>query len=217
MSRAEQQLTCACSGRLIAVEFLELPDEDEIPEYYDIIRLPVALETIEAKVKRNDYPTVSAIESDLKRMVQNAKEFNDSKSVIFEDAERVRKLVFNFMKVNNPEYRENPGYSATATEIPASAAAPVHNDRHGVKTESEAPEPVLAPIKIKTKQSSVARSSEADRKSSVAPSAATGEDEAEDDDDGDDDAGNDIDFTGKSFQEAQQMIISYMLHYTDDE
>jgi hypothetical protein len=172
------------------------------------------LETIEAKVKRNEYPTISAIESDLKRMVQNAKEFNDSKSVIYEDAERIRKLVFNFMKVNNPEYKENPGYSATPTEIPTHAGAPSQNGRQSVKTESEGPQP--APVKLKAKQSSVARSSEPDRKSSIAPSAGTAEDEGEDDG-GDDDAGDDIDFTGKSFQEAQQMIVSYMLHYADDE
>ena len=159
---------------------------------------------------------MSAIESDLKRMVQNAKEFNDSKSVIYEDAERIRKLVFNFMKVNNPEYKENPGYTAVPTPIPNARAAPVQNGRHAVKTENEVPEP--APTKIKLKQSSVARSSEADRKSSVAPSAATGEDGGDDDDDDDEvgEASNDIDFTGKTFQEAQQMIVSYMLRYTDD-
>lgn len=170
------------------------------------------METIETKVKRNEYPTISAIESDLKRMVQNAKEFNDSKSVIYEDAERIRKLVFNFMKANNPEYKENPGYSATPTEIPTQSGAPSQNGRYSVKAESETPQP--APIKLKMKQSSVAKTSEPDRKSSVAPSAGTGEDEGEEDV-GDD--GDDIDFAGKSFQEAQQMIISYMLHYTDDE
>ena len=199
---------------------MDLPDEDDLPEYYDIIKLPVALETIEDKVKRNAYPTVSAIESDLKRMVQNAKEFNDSKSVIYEDAERIRKLVFNFMKVNNPEYKENPGYSATPTEIPASAGGPVQNGRPSVKRESEAAEPAPASIKIKTKQSSVGRSSEQDRKSSVAPSAATRDDDVEDDNDGDDDdaaAGENIEFTGKSFQEAQQAMISFFLHYTDEE
>ena len=64
----------------------------------------------------------------------------------------------------------------------------------------------------------MARSSEPDRKSSIAPSAATGDDDAEDDDEGDDaDAGEDIDFTGKSFQEAQQAIVSFFLHYTDEE
>ena len=173
------------------------------------------METIEAKVKSNEYVSVTAIESDLKRMVQNAKEFNDSKSGIFEDAERIRKLVFNFMKVNNPEYKDNPGYSATPTPVPAPAVVPVSNGRQSVKKESEVPESVT--VKIKTKQSSVARSSEPDRKSSIAPSAATGED-AEDDEDAEDNAASeDIDFTGKSFQEAQQLIISHFLHYADEE
>ena len=56
-------------------------------------------------------------------MINNAKDFNNPGSVIFEDAERIRKLVFNFMKVHNPAYKEIPNYTAFPTPIPEPNAA----------------------------------------------------------------------------------------------
>lgn len=192
------------SGRLIATQFIELPDRDELPDYYEFTKLPVSIETIDAKVKRNEYPTVSALEGDLKRMIQNAKDYNDPDSVIYDDAERIRKLVYNFMKQNNPAYKEVPNYAAVATPIPQRTAEPVRN---GVRHEAPKVE------EEKPRAATTARSSEQpDRKSSVAPSATTG------DADGVSGAGDAaIEFEGKSFQEAQQAIISHLLHYTDEE
>ena len=210
------RLTSLCSGRLIATEFLTLPDEDELPEYYEVIKLPVALETIEHKLKRNQYPTVTTVESDFKRLIQNAKDFNDPKSEIYEDAERIRKLVFNFMKVHNPAYKENSKYSATPTAIPKPDAAPIQNGTKQERSEDEAPEP--REVSEKPKQAVTIKSSDQlDRKSSVAPSGTTGEGEGDGEEEDEEGAGDDIDFNGKTFQEAQQMIISYLLRYIDEE
>ncbi|KAF2705345.1 hypothetical protein K504DRAFT_100134 [Pleomassaria siparia CBS 279.74] len=35
------------NGRPIATHFLTLPDKNVIPEYYDVIKLPISIETIE--------------------------------------------------------------------------------------------------------------------------------------------------------------------------
>lgn len=196
------------SDREIATLFLELPDRDELPDYYEVIKLPVALETIEAKLKRNAYPTISTIESDLKRMVQNAKDYNDPKSEVYEDAERIRKLVFNFMKANNPDYKI-PGYSAVATPLPQTELKAVPNGTHAGSDVAEAVEArdgaEKRPITLK---SSVPPS---DRMTSLAPSATTGEP------DGGETVDEDLDFTGKTFQEAQLAMITYLLNYTDEE
>lgn len=174
-----------------------------MPEYYEITKLPIAFDTIEKKLKRNEYPTVTAVESDFKRMVQNAKEFNDPDSVIFEDAERIRKLVFNYMKQHNPAYKEDPKYTAVATPLPEEKVPkPVQNGarkEESEEDEAESRQPSEKPKRAATEQS--------DRKSSLALSATTGDGE-----------GNvDLDLNGKTFQEAQQMIIAHLLRYTDDE
>lgn len=206
-------LTIDHSGRGITEAFVELPSREELPSYYDQIKLPIALDTIEEKLKRNAYPTVTTLESDLKRMVQNAKDFNMPKSEVYEDAERIRKLVYNFMKVHNPQYSLDPSYSSFPTPIPKDAPAPPKLTlTNGARREHEAvkDEPKSREASTKPRPSTAAKESEApsDRKSSVAPSAAAM---------GDIGDSEDMDFTGKSFQEAQQMILAELLRYTDDE
>ncbi|KAK4565269.1 hypothetical protein LTR86_003886 [Recurvomyces mirabilis] len=149
---------------------------------------------------------MTTIESDLKRMIQNAKSYNDPKSEIYEDAERIRKLVYNYMKLNNPQYNSDPNYISFPTPIPdANGGAALNGGHsHAVDDDETRPEQPRRPV-IKASEPP------ADRKESIAPSAATGDDE---------DAytgGDALDFTGLSFQEAQQKIVSFMLHYTDDE
>ena len=56
------------------------------------------------------------LESDLKRLVQNAKEFNSTKSEVYEDAERIRKALSNFMPKHNPAYLD-PAYRAYPTPL----------------------------------------------------------------------------------------------------
>jgi hypothetical protein len=63
------------------------------------------------------YPNLSALESDAKRMVLNAKHFNPKGTPLYEDAERVRKTASNFMTKHNPAYRD-PHYVAVATSVP---------------------------------------------------------------------------------------------------
>jgi hypothetical protein len=50
-------------------------------------------------------------------MVANAKQFNERNSLIFDDAERVRKTASNFMTKHNPAYRD-PNYVAQPTPFP---------------------------------------------------------------------------------------------------
>lgn len=53
----------------------------------------------------------------MKRLIQNAKEFNSTKSEVYEDAERLRKAMSNFMPKHNPAYLDS-NYRAYPTPIP---------------------------------------------------------------------------------------------------
>ena len=61
---------------------------------------------------------MSELEGFFKRMVTNAKEFYPKNSEVFEDAERVRKALSNYMTKTNPAYKTTPGYSCQAAPIP---------------------------------------------------------------------------------------------------
>ncbi|KIV77162.1 hypothetical protein PV11_08986 [Exophiala sideris] len=105
------------NGRNVAVHFIDLPDRDEYPDYYQATAMPLSLNMIEERLKKLEYENMERLESDLKRMVQNAKDYNHYKSPIFEDAERIRKALSNFMPKHNPAYLR-PDYRAYPTPIP---------------------------------------------------------------------------------------------------
>ncbi|GAD92639.1 conserved hypothetical protein [Paecilomyces variotii No. 5] len=57
------------------------------------------------------------MESDLKRMISNAKTYNQKSSQVFADAERIRKILSNNMPKINPAYKD-PKYVAFPTPLP---------------------------------------------------------------------------------------------------
>ncbi|CAJ2500093.1 Uu.00g029460.m01.CDS01 [Anthostomella pinea] len=107
------------NGRAVSPFFERIPTRSQDPQYYKTIRLPLSLEIIERKLKNHQYANLTALESDFKRLVSNAKEVTDRNSVNFGDAERIRKAVSNLMVKQNPAYKLG-NYQATATPLPPS-------------------------------------------------------------------------------------------------
>ncbi len=125
---------------------------------------------IEQRLQNFEYENLEGLESDLKRMVQNAKDYNNSKSSIFEDAERMRKALSNFMPKHNPAYlRED--YRAYPTPIPQELF-------DQIRAQSTSSEGTGAPEKVKLRFSNPAagrRQSQATL-SSLTTSAVDGDD-----------------------------------------
>lgn len=67
--------------------FQELPDKSIYPDYYQEIENPIALSMIRDKISKGSVNTIQEIESDLKLMVSNAKQYNAEGSDVITDAE----------------------------------------------------------------------------------------------------------------------------------
>ncbi|KAG8527080.1 uncharacterized protein KY384_008509 [Bacidia gigantensis] len=183
---------------------------NELPEYYDEIGLPIALDTIERRLERHEYATISTLESDVKRMISNAKSFNTKASQIYSDAEKVRKLVSNFMVDRNPAYRDQT-YQAVATPLPpgwesrsgiASTPREAHSNGN-LKLESQATESKSGRRSGRTAAATPIAEEEIRRASStpaVQDVEGTGES-----------------FEGNSFQQAQEKIVTEMMGLTDED
>lgn len=74
------------NGHLRILHFERLPDKAELPEYYAVIQNPIALDTIKKKHKRKKYQSVDQALQDLERMFENAKQFNEEGSEVYQDA-----------------------------------------------------------------------------------------------------------------------------------
>ncbi|KAI9656051.1 MAG: hypothetical protein M1821_005112 [Bathelium mastoideum] len=179
-------------GRPIATLFLTLPSRNDAPGYYQETLLPIAIDTVEGKLHRKEYPNLSAIESDVKRMVNNAKSYNDRSSAIFADAERIRKMLSNYMVKNNPAYKD-PGYIAVPTPIPPHLLNNTQN--------SDGTTPTPKPSGKGTSTPATASPAPA------GPSAGLIETEQ---------LLENPDFTGKTFQQAQDQIMVELIKHQED-
>lgn len=159
----------------------------------------MAIETIEDKLLNNEYPTLTSLESDVKRMIANAKVYNEPKSEVYEDAERVRKNAYNFMKLANPAYKDQD-YKAFPTPNP---------DTH---TKGQTLRLPNAKARANTAARAPKREASSPRGHTSAPESSKGTptvDEKE--------ATGDETFEGLEFQNAQRKIINEMIEHKDEE
>ncbi|KAI5793832.1 hypothetical protein DFH27DRAFT_602595 [Peziza echinospora] len=76
-------------GHLRVTAFERLPDAKQLPDYYETIKNPIALDVIKRKILRREYRTVEQFEADIRLMCENAKTYNEDDSDIFKDASAI--------------------------------------------------------------------------------------------------------------------------------
>ena len=168
-------------------------------------------------MSRHQYPTLSTLEGDLKRMVSNAKFFNERNSDVFSDAEKIRKMVSNYMNKVNPAYKDGSGYIPMPTPIPGEKqngiSGGTNNQEDGEKDDADADadgetdleETVPAkPRKSVTLHGPSAEKEFNRRRASSTPAVQEAEDAGEG-------------FEGNTFQQAQEKIMSEMIQLKNEE
>ncbi|KAL6305657.1 SNF2 family N-terminal domain-containing protein [Sparassis latifolia] len=86
------------SGRKRCELFKEVPDKREYPDYYQLIKRPIAMSTLRKRMNSNYYKNVLDFREDWRLMFNNARTYNQEGSWVYVDAEEMEKLfngVFN--------------------------------------------------------------------------------------------------------------------------
>ena len=104
--------------------------------------MPISLEMVEQRLLNRGFANLTELESFVKRMVCNAKDWYSRRTLTYEDAERVRKALSNYMTALNPAYKNIPKYTATPTPLPPSP----NDDVHAVTTQT--PVTMTAPVEM---------------------------------------------------------------------
>jgi len=143
------------------------------------------------------------LESDVKRMVNNAKAYNNPKSDIYLDAERIRKMTSNYMVKHNPAYKDK-NYAAFPTPLPAEREAA--DEEEGEAEEEEKQEEEEAPTKTEKRSTRGGTTPNDSLKASRLTERMLDPDEE----------GYDPDFAGKTFQQAQRQLMNEMIKHKDD-
>lgn len=78
--------------------FLEKPSKKLYPDYYQIIQYPIDMNTIEKNIENDRYGTVDDIVGDYRLMFGNCRKYNEENSMIYDDANRLEKVLNTKLK-----------------------------------------------------------------------------------------------------------------------
>ncbi|KAM3449505.1 hypothetical protein MY5147_009729 [Beauveria neobassiana] len=81
----------ASDGALLVTPFEKLPDRAALPDYYQTILNPIALDNIKKKAKRKKYNSVDRFLDDMNMMFENAKAYNEDQSEVYKAAAELQK------------------------------------------------------------------------------------------------------------------------------
>ncbi|TKY84799.1 hypothetical protein EX895_005879 [Sporisorium graminicola] len=73
--------------------FLELPDAQEYPDYYEIIKRPMALDEIQSKLDQRSYSSLPDVKHDFETICNNAKRYNLRDTPVWLKARELHSLV----------------------------------------------------------------------------------------------------------------------------
>jgi hypothetical protein len=73
----------------MALVFLRKVPKRQYPDYYELIKQPIAMDDIKKKLDHEDYISLEAVRSDFELMFNNAKQYNQTDSFIYQDAKEL--------------------------------------------------------------------------------------------------------------------------------
>ena len=116
---AVRAATAGKSGRVLSELFEELPSEEDLPDYYELIKTPMDLETIGEKIPgyKGRY---HIFERDMLLVFENARTYNAEGSDIYEDAKALEK---HFRAQPKPGGAKPPSPPAAAAAAVASGGS----------------------------------------------------------------------------------------------
>ncbi|KAI1268497.1 SNF2 family N-terminal domain-containing protein [Xylariaceae sp. FL1019] len=95
--------------RLIIGPFVKLPSKRDYGDYYVLIKSPICMNQIQARIKKEDYNSINDLRRDITLMCNNCRTYNEDGSLLYSDA--------NVMEVSLTPPSASTVFTLTRTEI----------------------------------------------------------------------------------------------------
>jgi ATP-dependent helicase STH1/SNF2 len=104
---AAMSVTDEETGRKLTDIFAVLPSKSMYPDYYMVIKDPMALDIIQKKIRAGRYRSINDVKADFDLMWSNAKTYNEAGSFVYNDAETLSAVVDDRYRVLTGTTNEN--------------------------------------------------------------------------------------------------------------
>lgn len=85
------------NGRQLADTFDQLPLREDFPDYYALIKKPIALANMRAKIAASQYRSLRELEQDLRLMCSNARQYDENNLDIVMASEKVKHIMVRIL------------------------------------------------------------------------------------------------------------------------
>ena len=99
-----QALLSEMTNSPAAWPFVQPVNRDEVPDYYEVIKEPMDLTTMESKLDKDQYETVEQFVYDAKLIFNNCRSYNNETTTYFKNATRLEKVLRDTIKQKHEEY-----------------------------------------------------------------------------------------------------------------
>ncbi|KAK9315406.1 hypothetical protein V1524DRAFT_430146 [Lipomyces starkeyi] len=136
-------------GRYYAELFMVEPDGNEYPEYYEVIKNPMALETVKQNVNDGTYSSFDDFENDMRLIFDNAMIFNEEESQVYNDASHLQRSFEAKLARRKRAYDEFLGHMPSSKSKKRKQPPEEEGESRSVKLKISLKEPEDRPSKIK--------------------------------------------------------------------
>lgn len=191
--------------------FLQLPDADEYPDYYEIIKRPLALDAIQQKLDQRAYASLPDIKHDFETICNNAKRYNLRDTPVWLKARDLHSLIkITYVQIveslPEPSAAAPPSTTMPADQPSSSDAQPARskrillrstksqqklNDAKSEPQDATAPPPPSSESSVERAQQAADLPSTPARQQSLQPATTVGTPSSQADDDDADADGDD--------------------------
>ncbi|KAG0150364.1 hypothetical protein CROQUDRAFT_58318 [Cronartium quercuum f. sp. fusiforme G11] len=133
------------NGRLRSIDFMDLPSAIDYPDYYQVIKRPLALNDIKTKLDQQLYPSLDKLVSDIRLVFNNAKKYNLEYSTIYDDAHNLLKLIKRELANLNSAPTQAQD-SVTQSDLEQPKQKKIKLKLRAPKASTPPPEPPLKPV-----------------------------------------------------------------------
>merc|ERR1712110_340127 len=94
-------------GRVLSDPFMKLPTRKELPDYYEVIRKPVDITKIMAKIDDGKYDDMDMMSRDFDLLCLNTQKYNEDGSLIHEDSIVLQSVFTNAREKLQTEFKDD--------------------------------------------------------------------------------------------------------------
>jgi len=125
-------------NRGIIDPFLELPPKAQYPDYYQLIKHPIAMKQIETKINKKQYQSLKQFRQDIALLCNNCRQYNEDGSILYNDANLIESACLEKLHEETREYPDFQDYDdssgdGTSTRPMSSVGTPQPPQKSGFK------------------------------------------------------------------------------------